>query len=35
MQDLEAQIRSQGEDILRRMEGQSKVSLFSKDFWWW
>ncbi len=34
MQDLEAQIRSQGEEILRRMEGQSKVSLFSKDFWY-
>ncbi len=34
MQDLEAEIRLKGEDILRRMEGQSKVSLFSKDFWY-
>lgn len=34
MQDLEGQIRSKGEEILRRMEGQSKVSLFSKDFWY-
>lgn len=34
MQNLEAQIRAKGEEILRRMEGQSKVSLFSKDFWY-
>lgn len=34
MQDVQAQIRGKGEEILRRMEGQSKVSLFSKDFWY-
>lgn len=34
MQDVQAQIRTKGEEILRRMEGQSKVSLFSKDFWY-
>ncbi len=27
-------IQSKGEEILRRMEGASKVSLFSKDFWY-
>lgn len=27
-------IRAKGEEILKRMEGQSKVSLFSKDFWY-
>lgn len=34
MQDLQTQIRNKGEDILRRMENQSKMSLFSKDFWY-
>ncbi|MBX2987073.1 MAG: L-glutamate gamma-semialdehyde dehydrogenase [Bdellovibrionaceae bacterium] len=34
MQDLQAQIRAKGEEILRRMESQSKMSLFSKDFWY-
>lgn len=28
------EIKLKGEDILKRMEGQSKVSLFSKDFWY-
>ncbi|MFN7455110.1 MAG: proline dehydrogenase family protein, partial [Pseudobdellovibrionaceae bacterium] len=32
--DTQAQIRARGEEILKRMEGQSKVSLFSKDFWY-
>lgn len=27
-------IQQKGEEILRRMESQSKVSLFSKDFWY-
>lgn len=34
MQDLQARIHHKGEEILRRMEGQSKMSLFSKDFWY-
>lgn len=34
MQDLQSQIQTKGEEILRRMEGQSKSSLFSKDFWY-
>jgi RHH-type proline utilization regulon transcriptional repressor/proline dehydrogenase/delta 1-pyrroline-5-carboxylate dehydrogenase len=34
MQDLDLQIKAKGEDILRRMEGQSKVSLFSKERWY-
>lgn len=29
-----SQIRSKGEEILKRMEGQSRVSLFSKDYWY-
>ncbi|MCE3009354.1 MAG: L-glutamate gamma-semialdehyde dehydrogenase [Pseudobdellovibrionaceae bacterium] len=32
--DTQAQIQARGEEILKRMEGQSKVSLFSKDFWY-
>jgi RHH-type proline utilization regulon transcriptional repressor/proline dehydrogenase/delta 1-pyrroline-5-carboxylate dehydrogenase len=32
--DVQKQIQTLGEDILKRMEGQSKVSLFSKDFWY-
>ena len=27
-------IVQKGEDILKRMESQSKISLFSKDFWY-
>ncbi|MFN3454498.1 MAG: proline dehydrogenase family protein, partial [Pseudobdellovibrio sp.] len=27
-------VQSKGEEILRRMESQSKISLFSKDFWY-
>jgi RHH-type proline utilization regulon transcriptional repressor/proline dehydrogenase/delta 1-pyrroline-5-carboxylate dehydrogenase len=27
-------IQSKGEEILRRMEGANKISLFSKDFWY-
>ncbi|MCX7977861.1 MAG: proline dehydrogenase family protein, partial [Bdellovibrionaceae bacterium] len=34
MQDLQSRIQSKGEEILRRMEGQGKASLFSKDFWY-
>lgn len=34
MSDLQSQIRAKGEEILKRMEGQSKLSLFSKDFWY-
>ncbi len=34
MSDLQAQIKARGEDILSRMENASKVSLFSKDFWY-
>lgn len=32
--DLQNQILSRGEEILRRIEGQSKGSIFSKDFWY-
>lgn len=31
---FEAKIKSTGEEILKRMENASKVSLFSKDFWY-
>ncbi|GIL18722.1 MAG: bifunctional protein PutA [Oligoflexia bacterium] len=34
MSDIQAQIRAKGEEIMKRMEGASKVSLFSKDFWY-
>lgn len=34
MQDTQIKIQNKGEEILRRMESQSKVSLFSKDFWY-
>lgn len=34
MSDLQSQIRQTGEEILKRMEGSSKASLFSKDFWY-
>ena len=32
--DLQSLIKSKGEEIFKRMEGQSKISLFSKDFWY-
>lgn len=31
---LQNQIKAKGEEILQRMEGQSKGSIFSKDFWY-
>ncbi len=34
MQDTQIKIQNKGEEILKRMESQSKVSLFSKDFWY-
>lgn len=34
MSELQAQIKAKGEEIFRRMESASKVSLFSKDFWY-
>ncbi len=34
MSQQQAQIKVVGEEIFRRMESQSKVSLFSKDFWY-
>lgn len=34
MQDNQLKIQAKGEEILRRMESQSKGSLFSKDFWY-
>lgn len=34
MQDNQLKIQTKGEEILRRMESQSKSSLFSKDFWY-
>lgn len=34
MQDLQTRIKTKGEEILKRMEGQSKMSLFSKDYWY-
>ena len=33
-QDTQATIKARGEEIFKRMENQSKVSLFSKDFWY-
>ncbi len=32
--DIQNQIKTRGEEILKRMESQSKISLFSKDFWY-
>ena len=32
--DQQAKIISKGEEILKKMESQSKASLFSKDFWY-
>ncbi len=34
MQDTQAKILSLGEEILKKIESQSKASLFSKDFWY-
>lgn len=34
MNDIQSQILARGEEILKRMEGQSKASIFSKDFWY-
>ncbi len=34
MSDLQTQIRARGEEILKRMEGQSKASIFNKDWWY-
>lgn len=34
MNEVQAQIKAKGEEIFRRMESASKVSLFSKDFWY-
>lgn len=34
MNDVQSQIIARGEEILKRMEGQSKASIFSKDFWY-
>ncbi len=34
MQDLQEQIHAKGEEIFRRMESQSKGSIFSKDRWY-
>ncbi len=34
MNDIQSQIATRGEEILKRMEGQSKASIFSKDFWY-
>lgn len=34
MSDVQTQIVSKGEEILKNMEGQSKSSIFSKDFWY-
>ncbi|MGZ6419242.1 MAG: proline dehydrogenase family protein, partial [Pseudobdellovibrio sp.] len=34
MQDTQTKITSLGEDILKKIESQSKASLFSKDFWY-
>lgn len=32
--NLQTQIKQKGEEILQRMDGQSKGSIFSKDFWY-
>lgn len=34
MNDIQSQIVARGEEILKRMESQSKASIFSKDFWY-
>lgn len=34
MSEIQNQILAKGEEILKRMDGQSKASIFSKDFWY-
>jgi len=34
MSETQSKIRAKGEEIMQRMEGASKASLFSKDFWY-
>ncbi len=34
MNDIQSQIVVRGEEIMKRMESQSKASIFSKDFWY-
>lgn len=34
MSDLQIEIRRKGEEILKRMENQSKMSIFNKDWWY-
>jgi len=34
MSDVQNQVQQKGEEIFKRMESASKVSLFSKDFWY-
>ncbi len=34
MNDIQSQIVARGEEIMKRMEGASKASIFSKDFWY-
>ncbi len=34
MSEMQSKIVAQGEEIMKRMEGASKVSLFSKDYWY-
>lgn len=34
MNEVQSKIVARGEEILKRMENQSKVSIFSKDFWY-
>lgn len=34
MSDQQSQIRAKGEEIFKRMEGQSKGSIFNKDWWY-
>ncbi|MNK07447.1 1-pyrroline-5-carboxylate dehydrogenase 1 [compost metagenome] len=34
MNDIQTQIVARGEEIMKRMESQSKASIFSKDFWY-
>ena len=34
MSETQSKIIAKGEEIMKRMEGASKVSLFSKDYWY-
>lgn len=34
MNEVQVQIQTRGEEIIKRMESQSKASIFSKDFWY-